>query len=234
MIKGIYVAARGLDSRMKNLEIVANNLANINTTGFKREVPFSEVMNQAGQTRIQKVVDYSQGTLTQTSNPLNMAISGKGFFVVQTPNGNELTRNGNFQIDSNGFLTDEQGNRVLGRNGQINLLSYSLDKNQQVTVSNTGLLKVGDNIVDTLMIAQPVDPQDITRTGGTDFLSNAGIKPADENNFQVKQGYLEESNVNPIKEMEEMIQLNTEYGSASKMIDFLDQSLGEANQVGKV
>jgi len=234
MIKGIYVAARGLDSRMKNLEIVSNNLANINTTGFKREVPFSEIMNQAGQTQIQKVVDYSQGTLTQTSNPLNLAISGKGFFVVQTPNGNELTRNGNFQIDSNGFLTDGQGNKVLGRNGQINLLSYSLDKNQQVTVSNTGMLKVGDTIVDTLMIAKPVDPQDITRTGGTNFLSNSGIKPVDENNFQVKQGYLEESNVNPIKEMEEMIQLNTEYGSAQKMINFLDQSLDEANQVGKV
>ena len=89
MIKGIYTAARGLNSRMKNLEIVANNLANLNTTGFKREVPFSEVMNQYGQVGIQKATDYQQGNLAETSNPLDVAISGKGFFVVQTENGAE-------------------------------------------------------------------------------------------------------------------------------------------------
>ncbi len=235
MIKGIYVAARGLNERMQNLEIVANNLANLNTTGFKREVPFSEIINQAGNPVIQHVTDYSQGTLVQTSNPLDMAISGSGFFVLQTKYGDQLTRNGNFQISDDGFIEDKQGNKLLGKNGPVNVMPYSTDKNQQITVTHDGEIKVGDNVLDTLVIAKPYGPDGAARGSGADFTTGQyGFQPASDSEFQVKQGYLEESNVNPVKELEEMIQLNTEYGSAQKMINFLDQSLDEANQVGKV
>ena len=235
MVKGIYVAAIGLDARMKNLETVANNLANINTTGYKRGVPFSEILNQAGDVQIEHVTDYKQGDLAETSNPLDLAISGKGFFVVQTNNGDELTRGGNFKISDDGFLTDANGNKVRGKNGSINLLSYNMDKNQQLTITKDGQVKVGDNVVDSLLIAQPLDAQQTVRTSGVNFnTGNGGFIVADEKDYDIKQGYLEESNVNPIQEMEEMIQLNTEYGSAQKMINFLDQSLDEANQIGKV
>lgn len=235
MVKGIYVAARGLNERMQNLEIVANNLANINTTGFKREVPFSEILTKAGKPVIQHVTDYSQGSLVQTSNPLDLAISGKGFFVVQTKYGDQLTRNGNFQISDDGYIVDQQGNRLLGKNGPINVMAYSTDKNQKVTVTGDGILKIGDNVVDNLLIANPWAPGEAVRGSGVDFTTgSAGFQVADGNNFQIKQGYLEESNVNPVKELEEMIQLNTEYGSAQKVVNSLDQSLDEANQVGKV
>ena len=128
MIKGIYTAARGLNSRMKNLEIVANNLANLNTTGFKREIPFSEVINQYGKVEIKKATDFQQGNLTATANPLDLAISGDGFFVVQTDNGPQLTRNGKFSISDDGYLESQDGCKLLGTKGPINLGAFMLDK----------------------------------------------------------------------------------------------------------
>ena len=235
MVKGIYTAARGLNSRMKNLEIVANNLANLNTTGFKREVPFSEVMNQYGKVDIQKATDYQQGDLMQTSNPLDVAISGNGFFVVQTENGAELTRNGQFKISDDGYIVTRNGNKVLGRNGAINVNDLLLDKDKVLTITQKGDIKYGDNLIDSLLIAKMNDPQSSERTTGVNFnADNNGFQIADPDSYVIKQGYLEESNINPIKEMEAMIQLNSEYDSSSKVINYLDQSLGEANQIGKV
>lgn len=235
MVKGIYVAARGLNERMQNLEIVANNLANINTTGYKREVPFSEILNQAGNPVIQHVTDFSQGSLVQTSNPLDLAISGTGFFVVQTKYGDQLTRNGNFQISGDGYIVDQQGNMLLGKNGPINVMSYSTDKNQKITVTGDGELKIGNNLVDSLIIGKPWEQGQAVRGSGVDFTTGpAGFQLVNEKDFQIRQGYLEESNVNPVKELEEMIQLNTEYGSAQTVVNSLDQSLDEANQIGQV
>ncbi len=234
MIKGIYTAARGLDVRMKNLEVVANNLANLNTTGFKKELPFSEIMNQYGQTQVQQVTDFKQGNLTQTNNPLDLAISGKGFFVVQTDNGTQLTRNGSFKISNDGYLTDQQGNKVLGQSGFIKFDMLSFEKQKTITISKDGEVKYGNQPIDTLMIAKMDDQQDTTRTSGVDFSPNGGYQTANLSDYQVKQGYLEDSNVNPVNEMESMIQINNEYQSASKMITFLDKSLDEANQIGKV
>jgi flagellar basal-body rod protein FlgF len=234
MIKGIYVAARGLDARMKNLESVANNLANLNTTGYKSVLPFTEVMNQLGEVKVQQATDYTQGDLIQTSNPLDLAISGNGFFVMQTDNGETLTRDGSFQVSDSGFLVDKDGNKVMGKSGPVNISRFLLNNKETVTIAKDGEVKVGSNVVDKLLIAKPNDPQDVQRLQGSDINSEGGYQVVDENNFTIKQGYLEASNVNPIKEMEAMIQLNSEYQSSQKMINFLDQSLNEANQIGKV
>ncbi len=235
MIKGIYTAARGLDVRMKNLDIVANNLANINTTGYKRELPFSEIINQAGNVQVKQLTDYRPGDFVQTSNPFDAAISGNGFFVVQSDKGLELTRNGNFKISDEGFLVDQQGNKVMGKNGAININKLQLDKQSNITISKSGEIKSGNLVLDNLLIAKPDDPQETQRTTGVNFSTeNSGFQIAPENEYEVKQGYLEESNVNPIKEMEAMIQINNEYDSAHKMINYLDKSLDEANQIGKV
>ncbi len=234
MIKGIYTAARGLDARMKNLEIVSNNLANLNTTGFKKELPFSEIMNQYGNTTIQQLTDYRQGNLTQTNNPLDLAISGNGFFVVQTNNGNELTRNGSFKISNQGYLVDQQGNNVVGENGIIKIDMRSFEKQKNITISTGGEVKYGNEPIDTLLIAKMDNPQNSGRSSGVDFSTSGGYQLANPSDYQVKQGYLEDSNVNPVSEMESMIQISNEYQSASKMITFLDKSLDEANQIGKV
>ncbi len=234
MIKGIYTAARGLDARMKNLEIVSNNLANLNTTGFKKELPFSEIMNQFGNTKIQQLTDFRQGNLTQTNNPMDLAISGNGFFVVHTNNGTELTRNGSFKISNEGNLIDQQGNNVVGQNGLIKIDMRSFEKQKNITISANGEVKYGNETIDTLLIAKMGSPQDSGRSSGVDFSAAGGYQLANPSDYQVKQGYLEDSNVNPVSEMESMIQISNEYQSASKMITFLDKSLDEANQIGKV
>ena len=235
MIKGIYDAARSLQEKMKNLEVVANNLANINTTGYKREVPFSEVISQAGKVQLNQYTDYRQGETIQTSDPLNAAITGNGFFVLQTENGLKVTRNGSFKISQDGFLVNQDGYKVMGRNGAINISDFMLDKNSNIQISKSGELRVGNNDVDSLMIVQLTDPQSALRDGGSNFdAGGSSYRVADDSQYVVDQGYLEESNVNPIQEMQQMIQLNSDFNSAHKMINYLDRSLDEANQIGKV
>ncbi len=235
MVSGIDMAARGMQTRMKNLDIVANNLANSNTTGFKRELPFSTMLDQFGNVTIKQNTDFNQGEVVQTSNPLDLAISGKGYFVVQTDRGKELTRDGGFKINNDGYLVNGNGDEVLGNNGPIYLNTLNSDKKNQITISNKGEISLGKDVVDTLLVAQMNDPENAQRTEGVNFSPGpAGYKILSDDNYTIKQGYLEESNVNPIKEMEEMIQLSHEYDSSHKMINYLDKSLDEANQIGKV
>lgn len=235
MVKGIYETSRSLQAKMQKMNIVANNIANINTPGYKSELPFSEIIYKEGKSVIKQLTDYQQGQLLQTQNPLDVAISGKGFFSVKTDNGDiELTRAGNFKLSDDGYLVTEDGARVQGDRGDINLNDFMLDQNQTVTISKKGEIKVGDNIVTNLKIVQPVDPDSLMRVDSQNFNSTEGYKPVSDSEFAVKQGYIEGSNSNPITEMQQMIQISSEYQSAHKVMNFLDTSLGEANAIGKV
>jgi fagellar hook-basal body proteins len=243
MIKGMYLAARSLDNRMKGIQVVANNLANLNTTGFKRELQFSEIMSsingdkkvKGGNSKIRQVTDFTQGELSLTSNPLDLAISGKGFFLVKTDIGTEFTRNGRFKISDEGYLVTQSGDKVLGQNGEINLGDVIDDKQDSITISKNGEIRVGDKLVDKLFIAKVDNPQGSVKTTGENFASDdEEYLPAAEEDFSVEQGYLEESNINPIIEMEAMITMSKDYESSKKMITAFDQSLGQANEIGKV
>jgi len=236
MIKGIYTAARSLEQHMQNIDVIANNLANLNTTGYKREIPFSEVVNKYGDILIKKLTSQQQGEVTQTSNQLDLAISGKGFFAVKNDKGTlELTRDGRFKISDEGFLVDNSGNKVLGENGTISLDDTVLEKDSNISISKNGEIKLGDKVIDSLQIFNIEDSSQLVRAGSSNF-STEGVNciPANENDFAVSQGFLEESNTNPMVEMEEMIKLNKEYESAQKIIAALDTSLSEANEIGKI
>ena len=236
MIKGIYAAGRSLDQKLKNIDVIANNLANLNSTGYKREIPFSEMINQAGEVVIKKVTSQQQGEILQTSNPLDLAISGDGFFVVKGNDGSvELTRDGRFKLSEDGVLTDSNGKKVMGKNGSISLEDSMLNKNSSIMISKNGEVKVGDKIVDKIMVATVQRPSELMRTDGSNFLpGDQTVMNAPENEFAVSQGFLEESNTNPIVEMEAMISLNKEFETAQKVISALDASLGEANEIGKI
>lgn len=235
MIKGIYQAARSLNNHTRNLERITNNLANINTVGFKREGLFIEILNQQGTPEIRTPIDLRQGNLIQTGNPLNVAISGDGYFVVQSNGFYELTRNGSFVLSEDGFLIDQSGKKVIGKNGEINLLNYLVNQEQELIINEEGEIRVGETIIDTLLIANNVDK--------IEQLNNLGVKyddisdlviSQDERNYNIMQGYLEESNVNPIHEMELMIKLSKEYESSYKIVQSLDDSIQKANEIGKV
>jgi flagellar basal-body rod protein FlgF len=235
MVKGIYTAARGLQYRLKNIETVANNLANVNSAGFKREGDFQQIINELGKTEARQKRDYSNGNFINTAKPLDMAIKGEGFFQVKTDNGIELSRNGRFSISEDGYLVNDNGNHIMGVRGEINLTTYMMNQNQKIEVSRTGEIKVGDEIIDTLKIATVDSPQELVKTGGSNFVdSQQNYIAADEDKFEVLSGYIEESNVNPLFEMQKMIEINKDYEAAQKIINTIDSSLDRLKEIGRV
>lgn len=233
MIKGIYFTSRSLDSKMKDIDVISNNIANINTVGYKRQVSFVEVLNSSGTPDIKQVTDHTQGEVVLTSNPLDVAISGDGYFTIQTNQGQQLTRNGKFKLDTDGFLINDQGFKVLGKNGEINISQYIINDNEKLAISKNGLIKMGENEIGTLLIQKKNNNEEMDRAPGLNFQPGNESTPADESEYNISQGYLEESNVNPIVEMETMIQKNKDYESAYKIMNFLDKSLQNANEIGK-
>ncbi len=235
MIKGIYQAARGLYSGDKHIGVVANNLANLNTTGFKKELPFHEIMDAEGNYQVKQFTDFKQGELLLTSNPLDMAIKGDGFFAVQTDKGIELTRDGKFAVSEEGYLVNNKGFKVLGRNGEIAFEDSKFNQDLTVTISKEGEIKVGETVLDELLIVNSDNPQFLEKSDNAYFTDPQGnFNTAESGRYEVIQGFLETSNVSPIEEMENMIRMNKDYESAQKIVRYLDESLERANQIGKV
>lgn len=235
MIKGIFQSARGMQSADKNMGIIANNLANLNTVGFKREGTFSEILSEVSGSKIKSSIDLSQGELYKTANPLDVAISGEGTFVLKTETGYEYSRNGKFKISDEGLLVNEEGNKVMGKKGEINLSDYILEDQNSILISRQGEIKLGEMIVDELMLVK-INPDEYEkRKMGLNFNPTENVEAIlDENEYQIMQGYLEESNVNPILEMENMINISKEYESSYKMITYLDHTLEKSNEIGRV
>lgn len=233
MIKGIYQSARSLLAANKNMEKISGNLANINTVGFKREGMFSEILKSVGQSEVRSSVDTSQGDIYETSNPLDLAILGDGMFALKNKNGYEFTRNGNFNIADDGFLVDQNESKVLGKNGEINLLEYLNSEQTDIKISHKGEISINETHVADLLVVKIDDYE--KRKMGLNFSSEQDIKDlAMENEYQVRQGYLEESNVNPMIELENMINISKDYETAYKMVNYLDSSLEKTNDLGRI
>lgn len=236
MIKGMYFISQNLGYKERNMQVVANNLANINTTGFKRELPFAEIMSRIADAPVKQLTDLTEGNLMQTSNTLDMAISGSGYFTVKNDRGGlEYTRNGRFRVSDEGFLVNEEGQKVMGRRGEVSLSDYTFEQQKNISVSKSGEIKVGDTVVDELLISKLDDPSKMLRQNGLNFMATDGPAAEEETGtYEIQQGYLEESNTNAILEMQSMIELGKEFETAQKMMNYLDESLGKATEIGKV
>jgi flagellar basal-body rod protein FlgG len=235
MIDGLDKAASALGNGFNNMGVIANNLANINTTGFKKDLPFSEVLSEENGIILQQFTDHKQGDILYTNNPLDVALSGEGFFTLETEGGTRFTKNGKFQISDDGFLVTTQGYKVMGESGEINLEEYMSEQDQDITITKEGDLIFGKNHVDKLLISKVDDINDLKKVEGSCFiLEEGGSFQAEEDEYAIQQGYLESSNVNPVIEMEAMIQQTKDYETASKIIQALDTSLKDANEIGKV
>ena len=206
-----------VDSLTKQYSIIAHNLANINTAGYKRTVNsfsrellsrLSDVQNEAdpeGQINIDSGVDFSQGSLLKTQRSLDLAINGKGFFVVETPSGAFYTRNGMFQVNLQGQLVDDEGRMVSGTDGPIIIPSgvsvqeISIDEGGDIstTAGSLGRLKIVDF---------KEDESELFPVGKNCFGAPQGLQPAVAEKALVRQGYQENSNVN---RMEEVVNLMT-------------------------
>ncbi|MCP4703148.1 MAG: flagellar basal-body rod protein FlgF, partial [candidate division Zixibacteria bacterium] len=229
MIKGLYRSGSAMVPRIKQQETIANNLANVSTPGYKKDMLFTRELTRAQIKKAPRQTDWqtpmidqiytqhSQGTLDKTGNPLDLALEGTGFMMLETPEGeNLLTRAGNFTVDPQGFLTTADGNRLLGEGGSINV------GNGTVSISEAGQVEVDNDIVGTIRVVEVENRNQLRKTGRSAFNIPDGIQPSAAVNFAIRQGYLETSNVDIVKEMVEMIVSFRNYEADAKSLQTQD------------
>jgi flagellar basal-body rod protein FlgG len=228
--------------RMKAQEVIANNLANVSTAGFKRDRVFDVSLSKAQAKLVQTTtdwqgtqsigisVDHSPGPLEQTGNPLHMAIDGDGFFTISTPEGERYTRNGNFTVSADGVLVTSDGNPLMGWAGDIQISPGLLE------ISDDGNVSVDGLNVGQLLIVRFDDPGVLVKSSSSLFsLGDAFVQPANDSESVIRQGFLERSNVSSIEELVDMIVAMRIYESDQKAIQVQDDTLGRAvNDLGRV
>lgn len=236
MHSGIYTAYSGMKAQMDALDVLSNNLANINTTGFKEQKTFFSALNTAMDSSAtpqldsainahavvaQGAVDLSSGSLVQTSNDLDVALSGNGLLTVETPAGVRYTRNGNLTTDSKSVLCTSQGYPVLGEAGHIVLGPGKVNIDQDGQIALNGVR------VDRLKIASFDDPASLSLEGGSLLASQNNQTPKAATNVTVRQGYLEESNVNPMLATVRMVELMRNFEAIEKGVNLMVNDLDE-------
>ena len=216
----------------RELDVVANNVANMNTTGYKADGSvFEEYLNSAARAdqtgaRVSFVLDrgtwhnMSQGPVERTGNPLDVAVDGNAFLVVQTPRGERYTRNGALQINATGQLVTSEGDTVLGDSGPITIQP----NDHQVSISRDGTISVreGTSNVDSargkLRLVSFANPQQLQKDGGSTFNVTGGAQPQDAPNAGLIQGVIEKSNVHGVVEMTRMIEITRTYTQIAAML----------------
>jgi flagellar basal-body rod protein FlgG len=211
-----YVTAySALDARMKIVDIVANNLANAQTMGFKRD--FGSLFQTDSGFDIGTQVDMTEGELVNTGNGLDAAIDGNGFFAIQTDHGVRYTRAGNFIVDSQGELVTKDGSKVLSTDDRP--ISAA---DGTVAIQDGGVVTVDGNEVGKLKIVSFPDLRNLQKEGLFQFQWNGA--PEQVQNVpepRVKGGYLERSNVNPVSEMVHLMSAYREFESVQRTVKTL-------------
>jgi flagellar basal-body rod protein FlgG len=237
MDQGIYTAASGAIAMEARLDMIANNLANLNTAGYKKDrinyQDFSKLLDASslypGQFRSIPVdvvtkattIDLSQGPCRETGNPLDVAIAGKGFFVVNTSNGPRYTKDGSFHISPEGVLVNAQGLSVQGEGGDIALGSG------HVGIDRTGNISMNDTSIDKLQLVDiPADK--LIRQGNGLFAVKEGTAPEAVESVDLIQGFLESANVEPVKEMVLMIETQRAYDAYQRVIRSLNDAYAKS------
>ena len=227
--------ARNMTRNLFGTDIVANNLANINTTGFKRDATFTdwfiESLNDVGS---QRYTVFDQGELRQTDNPLDLALASRGFFVVETQSGPAFTRNGHFTVNDQGFIQTAQGYLLQGEQGLISVLSADGTAAGDLQITRNGEVYLDKILIDYLLVANIVNPNALEKIGSNLYRvsDDSLVTQLEPEQFQVRQGMLEGSNVSPVSEMVSLIELQRNFESTQRVARAMDQILGKATQLG--
>jgi flagellar basal-body rod protein FlgF len=221
----------GLSRQMalqNQMNAIANNLANLETAGYKGDslkfeefvMPVATIDGMGGSDgqvsyvhQARQIRDFSEGDMIATGNPLDVAINGKGWLAVETPDGERYTRNGHLKVDSEGRLTTADGNPVLGLGGAIVLAPEETD----LTIATDGTISTRDGEKARLRIVSFDDEQRMSKAGNTLFATDEQPKPA--TNPRVAQGMIEQSNVHSVAEVARMIEVSRSYISTAKLLD---------------
>ncbi|HUT04428.1 MAG TPA: flagellar basal-body rod protein FlgF [bacterium] len=232
MIKGLYDAASGLLSEARAHEIRANNLANINTVGFKKDTPFFRLLAESSSSSSNDpsgvvvggtATDFSQGPLRSTGNSLDLALDGDGFFVVQFGDKEGYARAGNFKVDPDGKLMDQNGLSVLAEEGEL-----SIPAGAQVTIDSNGEVFTDGNSIGVLKVMTFDDTSVLKKVGSSLWVDGTEkAEPKKATGAKVQQRFLESSNANVIEEMVSMIDEMRRYEAHQKTIrSILDDTIG--------
>jgi flagellar basal-body rod protein FlgF len=208
-----------IDALTKEFDIIAHNLANVSTVGFKRRCnAFSKVLEtqnvdpySPGTIDLNSAFDFSQGSIVETSRPLDFALHGKGFFVIETPEGPLYTRNGTFSTNQNSQIVDSQGRIVAGQAGPITIpVNIGIS---QLNVSNDGTITAGAIAIGKFRLVDFDENENkLVPTGDSCYLMpDENIHPTEAENIIIKQGYQEASNVQIIDELVDMILVSRLY-----------------------
>lgn len=257
MVRGLYTAYTGMANEQKRLDIVANNVANASTVGYKKDSvtnqAFDEMLTlkirdgsvgyqtqEIGQMSLgvkigEVYTDYGQGSLRETGNTYDLAVEGKGFFEVRVTDkdGNEssrYTRDGSFKMTSDGYIIDTEGNYLQGESGNIQVPVDAAT----VAISEDGRIFADGNYVDTINLVDFEDYKYLEKVGDTAYRLTEGGTEKDATGV-IAQGFTEQSNVNSVTEMVQMISITRAYEANQKVITTVDSMLDKSvNSVGRV
>lgn len=245
MNSGIYPAVSGSLAAMRRLDVISNNLANINTPGYKKDKmsfegllagnvnPPAVPQGTTADPILQKeniYIDYSSGPTSQSGNPLDLALDGDGFFAVTTPEGTAYTRQGNFRTAADGTLTTVDGYPVQGIGGS----AISI-KGSRVEIDAKGAIMVDGIQAGAVAVLDFEKPYTLTKIGNAMFVPADPQAVSQAGKAQIQQGHLEGSNVESISEMVQMIETNRYFEACSKVIQSFDAITSKAaNDIGRV
>lgn len=282
MVRGLYIGASGMNSTQKKMDIVSNNLANIDKTAFKKEetilksfpellihrtndngvgwmplgsFDISPIIGKIGTgVEVNEVyTQFEQGSVKQTKKDSDIALNGKGFFLIQSNNGEKLSRNGAFILNKNGYLVNDKGFPLIGENGPIKVSrnNFFIKENGEVWM-NGEIGNLPENftskefnnfknpiLVDRIKLVTVDQPRYLLKEGSSLYSTTiesgkSRLFHQDENEPQILQGFLETSNVKLVKEMVNMIEIQRVYEMNQKSIQTHNTMLGMViNQVGK-
>jgi len=251
VLRGLYTASSGMITETKIMDVISNNIANINTSGYKKDTVITSsfpnylVTRQGGDNvppngQIGKMdygvlldtihTNFSAGAVFETKGKFDFAINGSGFFVVDTPNGQRMTRDGSFTLSNDGHLVTQEGYLVEGENGPITLAQGDISVDNQGNIINNG------SLVDKLKLIDFNNYDGLRKQGDNlFFIDNSSNTQVIPSNGEILQGYLEQSNVNSVNEMVNMINVMRTYESNQKVATAFDETLNKAvNEVGRV
>ncbi len=231
MNSGLYTGFSGLSAQMNALEMLANNLANLNTPGFKEQKAFYTLLNRTADSLdarelnatinnhsvlAQGVLNLNEGSMVTTNRTLDVALEGNGFLVVRAPGGERYTRNGSLSLNDKSVLSTQDGLPVLGEDGTIELGPG------EIRISDAGAISVNGVAVDRLKLVTFDNPLTLQKEGNSLFLPGKDSgSPKSTPGIKIRQGSLEQSNVNPVAATVQMIGVLRQFEAMQKGINLL-------------
>jgi len=226
-----YVTLTRQSGLMREMQIVANNIANSATTGYRQEgLVFSEYVQKSDNNSSVSMgyggagnTSMMQGTMTQTNGPFDLAIEGNGFFLVETPSGERLTRAWAFTPNAQGDLVTSDGYRVLDGGGAPVFIPANVSG---LKIAPDGTISADGQPIGQVGLYQPIDPTRMTREDGVMFNSDEGFENA--TSAQILQGFLEGSNVDAISQLARMIEVQRAYELGQSFLESEDQRIRDS------